>query len=240
MLAKILSPKVKKFLAIAAVFILGVLVGANWSSIISQLSGSGGPVYSYQFSGQGGGTVGPFALQDGLVLITIKNQAGANSYLGAEIFHDEDKDKQRGDGDRWWGQLINVGYQDAEAFDGTIPIKVTAGDYFIDISGTKWQITVEQPSLLTKQAGAFTVFAGQGPQVSGKFYLPAGKHDFKAYHQGGGNFIVYLIDENGNFSRRLVNEIGNFDGQFTTEIVLPGNYLFHVYGMGDWQVERLD
>ncbi len=224
-------------LVLIVVFSAGMLVGSKWPLDFRSSQSADKAVYHYTFSGEGRGTVGPFTLADGLVFITIRNQAGRNDYLGANIYFDEDGDKQRSDGDDWVEQLLNVGYEDAEAFDGTIPLKVSAGDHFIDIDGARWQIEVTQPAVLDKSAGEFKGAKGKGPQVSEKFYLNKGEHKFKASNNGGSNFIIYLVDERGNFSRRLVNEIGEFEGEFTTEVVMPGNYLFYVYSNGEWQIE---
>ncbi len=218
------------------VFLAGVLVGSKWPFDFNFFQSDDKAVYHYTFSGEGSGTVGPFTLADGLVFVTIRNQAGRNDYLGANIYFDEDGDKQRGDGDDWVEQLVNVGYEDAETFDGTIPVKVSQGDYFIDIDGARWQIEIIQPAVLNKPASKFAGVSGKGPKVSSKFYLTKGEHKFRAVNSGDSNFIIYLVDEKGNFSSRLVNEIGKFDGEFTTKVVIPDNYLFYVYSNGDWQI----
>ncbi len=229
------------FIGLAVVFLAGLVIGIfiGKGSISQWLNPaeSSKIVYQYSFAGEGIDTVGPFALADGLVFINIKNQAGPNDYLGANFYFDKDGDGKRGDGDEWLDQLINVGYGDAEAFDGTIPMKVSAGNHFIDIDGARWQIEVMQPALSDQPAKQFSSAKGRGPQVTEMFYLDQGEYKFRATNNGSSNFIVYLVDNRGNYSRRLVNEIGEFDSDFTVKVVMPGNYLFYVYSNGDWQIE---
>ncbi len=241
MLLKVSKTKLLvNIVGLVVVFFLGMVVGSKWPLSISIFSSpTNQAIYQYSFSGEGRDTVGPFTLADGLVFITIRNQASANDYLGVNIYFDEDGDKQRSGGDDWVEQLVNVAYEDAENFDGTMPLKASAGDYFIDIDGARWQIEIFQPVISDKPADKFVGAQGNGPKVTEMFYLDKGEYKFKVTNNGGSNFIVYLVDDRGNFSRRLVNEIGEYDGEFSVEVVMPGNYLFYVYSNGDWQIDPL-
>ncbi len=225
-------------LVLIVVFVLGVMAGKNWE----RFSVSGykqNNKYTYSFEGEGRFVTDAFYLDDGLFFIKVANQTGPNDNLFMEVFYDANGNKVKDDDDQWWGQYINVGYEDAESYEGVIPVKAQKGNYFIFIDGGRWQITVNQPEITGKKAGRFESFAGQGQNVSRMFYLEKGKYTFGAEYKGDDNFIVYLVDDRGNYSSRLVNVIGDYSDKFSVDIVIPGNYLFYVDGMGIWKIDSV-
>lgn len=189
------------------------------------------------FNGEGKKLVGSVTLKEGLVILKAKNQSGPNSTFGVDVYSDENGNGTLEAGEGYTGRYINVGYEQAEVFDGALAFKSDGGKYFFDVDGGRWQITLVPSEKLTEPAPAPSTFSGKGIQVTNKFYLPAGEYSFRATNKGGGNFIINMVDENGNSTGRLVNKISDYEGDFTVKNVFDGNYVFTVMG-GDWTIEK--
>ena len=190
------------------------------------------------FKGEGKKVVGPVKMGKGLILLKAKNQSGINSVFSVNIYADTNGDgifESSEEYSGFTGRSISVGYEKAEAFDGAIAFKSNGGSYFASIEGGRWQVTFVKPEKLTEQPPAPTSFSGRGIQVTKRFYLPEGEQTFSVTNKGGGNFIIYKIDEDGNFTSRLINEVDDFKGDFTIKNVFDGNYIFSVTG-GDWTI----
>ncbi len=220
-------------------FIIGVVAGKNWERFSFVSKNNKQAKYSYSFSGEGRFTTEPFYVDDGYILVSVANQTGRNDNLFLEIYYDSNKNKKKDSDDQWWGQYINVAYEEAEVYDGVFPVKVSSGDYFIYIDGGRWDIKVNQYEKRDKKAKQFESFYGDSQSVSDMFYLSKGTHNFKSFFKGETNFIVQIVDDNGNRSSRLVNELGEWEGEFSADIVIPGNYFFYVYGIGEWGIDKI-
>ncbi len=238
-----MKSKIALIFIIVISFGLGMFVGISFfagNSSGNSLKGDGN-AREYSFSGEGRENVlGPIVLDEGLVIVRAKNQTGPNNIFTVSVSEDENGDGVLSEGEGWTGVGISVGYKEAEAFDGTIAFKAAAPQYFIHVSGGRWEIAVTQPKKLSGNAPRFSRVQGRGYAVTDKFFLPEGEHTFRATHNGGGNFIIYRVDENGNFTSRLVNEIGETDTEFTTRAVFAGNYVFAVRADGNWTIERVE
>ncbi len=189
------------------------------------------------FDGEGRKTIGPVSLKSGLVILKAKNQSGSNSSFSVNVYKDENGNGTLEDGEGYTGSNISVGYENAESFNGAIALKSSGGNYFAEIEGGRWQIIFAPSDKLLEPAKIDPSFSGNGIQVTDKFYLSEGKYSFHAINKGGGNFLVYLVDENGNFTSRLVNELYDFEGDFTINNVFDGNYMFAITG-GDWTITK--
>jgi len=192
------------------------------------------------FNGEGRKIVGPVTLKNGLVIIKAKNQSGPNSTFSVNVYADANENGTFESDEEYsgfTGSNISVGYENAEVFNGALAFKSDGGKYFIDVDGGRWQITLIPSEKLTEPAPAPSNFSGKGIQVTNKFYLPAGEYSFRATNEGGGNFIIKMVDENGNSTGRLVNQTYDYEGDFTVKNVFDGNYVFTVMG-GDWTIEK--
>jgi hypothetical protein len=127
------------------------------------------------------------------------------------------------------------------AFQGSTPVQITrGGQHLLDVqAGGQWQITVEQPRAAS--APKTTSFSGNSQQATELFELSGGLHRVQMTHQGDGNFIVDLLDENGAsvVLMGLANEIGPFEGSRAMQVPDDGIYLFSVQANGPWTI-RID
>ncbi len=196
------------------------------------------PEAGFEFLGEGTKTLGPIKLRQGLTIVNLKNQMGPNSLFKAEIFVDENNNGKLDKNEGWTGLGISVGYSQAENFKGSFAFKAQNQNYFVYIQGGRWQVKVNQPSKNISNKENPKKWTGKGYQVTKQFYLPEGEYKFKAKHNGSGNFIIYLIDENGNSTGRLVNVIGKKDIDFNVNNLFTGNYVFEVRADGEWEIEQ--
>jgi len=192
------------------------------------------------FDGTGGKWIGPVDLHEGLSLIHAKNQSGANSAFTVNLYYDKNRNGEIDSGEGWTGTTIGVGYEEAEAYDGTLAFKANGYQYMAYVEGGRWQVSFEQPEKLNNQPQAPFSFSGTNSTVTDKFYLSAGDYDFHVTNDGGGNFIIYLVDEDGNSTDRLVNQVGGYEGDFTVNAVFDGNYVFAVEGGNNWTVGLIE
>ena len=218
------------------VAVYGIL--SRQSNVVENVENTTPAKSEYTFNGEGRQFLGPVNLEKGLVLLEAKNQDGINSYFSVNVYADTNGNGTLEEGEGYTDGHISVGYEDAEAFDGTTAFKSNGGGYFIEVEGGRWQITFIESKKLTEQAAAPTSFSGKSINVTEKFYLPAVEYSFRATNEGEGNFIIYMVDEDGNFTKRLVNEIGAFDGDFSADVVFDGNYIFAVQGGDNWTITR--
>jgi len=212
-----------------------VVVGTDVDQVTEETK-EGETASPVSFDGTGGEWVGPVELKPGLTLMRAKNQSGANSSFTVNLYYDENENGEIDEGEGWTGTTIGVGYEEAEAYDGTLAFKANGHPYMAYVDGGRWQVSFEQPAKLTKQAPAPTEFSGTNSDVTDKFYLTEGTHSFHVINDGGGNFIIRLVDEDGNSTGRLVNEIGAYEGDFEVEAVFSGNYVFAVEGGNNWTI----
>lgn len=225
-------------LAGVVIILIGVFYFApsRQVDVVKKLNDDTSKQNEFVFDGEGKKVVGPVVLAKGLVILKAKNQSGVNSSFSVNIYKDANGNGSLESGEGYTGNYISVGYEDAEAFNGAIAFKSDGGAYFADIGGGRWQISFVPMEKLLEVASAPTSFSGNGSQVTDKFYLAAGEYRFSVTNKGGGNFIIYMVDEDGNFTSRLVNEIDNFEGDFTVKNVFDGNYIFMIDG-GNWTIE---
>lgn len=115
---------------------------------------------------------------------------------------------------------------------------------------------VTVPALMTMEQRRLTADADQGPaegepdpepeiapqRFSGSrhdrtepFPIEGGLVVFHIEHDGGGNFIVVLEDEDGNRVDGLINEIGSFEGSTATHVE-EGTYVISLRALSDWSV----
>jgi len=220
-------------------FVIGIFVGRSVSAPTAPAGDELSTEAAFEFRGEGQQTLGPVKLSSGLTVLHVKNLMGANNTFTVTVSKDENGDGQLAEGEGWTGVGIDVGYERAENYKGSIAFKADEAQYFIYIKGGRWEIKVEQPQKLSSQADNFSQASGRGDGVTEKFFLEEGAHKFKVKHNGGSNFIVYLADENGNFTSRLVNEIGEVDLEFTYDAVFADNYVFVVRADGNWLIEEV-
>jgi len=112
------------------------------------------------------------------------------------------------------------------------------GQYLLDVQNAgNWQIVAKQPRV--ESAPKVTTFSGNSAQATQLFELSGGLHRVEMTHQGGGNFIVDLLDENGAsvVPMGLVNEIGPFEGSRAMTVPDDGIYLFWVEADGPWTIK---
>jgi hypothetical protein len=170
----------------------------------------------------------PFQLQSGLTVIRMEHQGNANFIV--------DLLDQNGNSVAPMGVANVIG-----AFQGSTPVQITrGGQHLLDVqAGGQWQITVEQPRAAS--APKTTSFSGNSQQATELFELSGGLHRVQMTHQGDGNFIVDLLDENGAsvVLMGLANEIGPFEGSRAMQVPDDGIYLFSVQANGPWTI-RID
>ena len=84
-------------------------------------------------------------------------------------------------------------------------------------------------------------FSGTGPQATEPFELSAGLARFEMTHQGEGNFVVELLDDEGaEVGPSLMNEIGPLDSSSqVVQIPQDGTYLLNVDADGAWTIRVL-
>ncbi len=194
----------------------------------------------FTFAGEGEEVLGPMTLAEGLVLVSAQNQSGVNSVFTVNVYADANGNGTYEELEGYTGAYMSAGYEKAEVFDGDMTFKSNGGDYFVEVSGGRWQISVNPLAKLAEPAQAPETFTGSNYDVTEKFYITKGSHTFKVTNEGEGNFIILMVDENGNFTSRLINEIGDFEGEFTVDVVFDGNYVFAITGGNSWSIEKVE
>jgi hypothetical protein len=125
------------------------------------------------------------------------------------------------------------------AFKGITPVQITrGGQYLLDIQANgPWEIIVDQPRV--ENAPERRSFSADIPAPTPFFELSGGLHRVHMTHQGNGNFIVDLLDENGASvtPMGLANEIGPFEGSRAVQVPEDGVYLFAVQANGPWTIQ---
>ncbi len=82
-----------------------------------------------------------------------------------------------------------------------------------------------------------TSFSGQNNAATDVFRLSDGLKKVHMTHQGEGNFIVSLLDDEGrDVQFALANDIGTVDVSSTAIIPSDGLYLFTVEAEGPWTI----
>ncbi len=123
-------------------------------------------------------------------------------------------------------------------FSGSTAVQIQrGGQYLLDIQADgPWKIIVLQPR--NADPPATRSFSGDSQEVTSLFELSGGLHRVEMTHQGDGNFIVDLLDENGAsvVPMGLANEIGPFEGSRAMQVPDDGVYLFAVQANGPWTI----
>lgn len=179
-------------------------------------------------SGVGQTATEPFELESGLAVFEMTHEGGQNFIV--QIL---DENGQSG--------MDSLAANVIGPFRGSHAMQAQAGRHVLDVQADgPWTITVEQ--LRPSSAPQTTSFEGTGKTVTDPFELSSGLKRFELAHQGQGNFIVELLDENGaraGLESLLVNEIGSFEGSKAIRVPEDGIYLLRVEADGPWssQVE---
>ncbi len=83
-------------------------------------------------------------------------------------------------------------------------------------------------------------FSGTGPHATEPFELSAGLARFEMTHQGEGDFVVELLDDEGaEVGPSLRNEVGPLDSSQLVQIPEDGTYLLNVDADGAWTIRVL-
>jgi len=124
-------------------------------------------------------------------------------------------------------------------FSGSVPVQIPrGGQYLLDVQADgRWKFVIIQPRVY--DAPKETRFSGDSPEATHLFELSGGLHRVHMTHQGNGNFIVDLLDENGAsvIPMGLANEIGPFEGSRAMQVPEDGVYLFAVQANGPWTIQ---
>jgi hypothetical protein len=178
------------------------------------------------FSGSGPQATRLFQLEPGLTVIRMTHQGNANFIV--------DLLNENGNSVAPMGVANVIG-----PFQGSTPVQIPrGGQHLLDVQADgQWQIVVEQPRAAS--APEKTSFSGNSQQATQLFELSGGLHRVHMSHQGDGNFIVDLLDENGAsvVPMGLANEIGPFDGSRAMQVPDDGIYLFSVQANGPWTIQ---
>jgi hypothetical protein len=78
---------------------------------------------------------------------------------------------------------------------------------------------------------------GNGDTATNLFEVDSGFIVFDSNYNGGGNFIVQLLDESGNKVELLVNTIGSYKGKSLALIPKGGKYMLNVQAEGAWTIQ---
>jgi len=177
-------------------------------------------------SGSGPEATRPFQLEEGLTVINMGHQGNVNFIV--------DLLDENGNSVAPMGVANVIG-----PFQGSMAVQIQrGGQYLLDVqSAGQWHIVVKQPRAAS--APAKTSFSGNSAQATQLFELSGGLHRVEMTHEGDGNFIVDLLDENGAsvVPMGLANEIGPFEGSRAMQVPDDGIYLFSVEGNGPWTIQ---
>lgn len=175
-------------------------------------------------SGQGSQATDFFELEEGLSIFEMSYQGRANFVV--TLLNEQGRE---------------VGFAlGNEIGSGKVsnPLRIArAGRYVLDVdSDGPWQITVRQPR--PADVPEKTSFSGENNTATNLFSLSSGLKRVNATYDGGGNFVVTMLDSEGHETEfALINEIGR--GQYSTTMTVPqdGIYLFAVEADGPWSLQ---
>jgi zinc-ribbon domain len=175
-------------------------------------------------SGQGSQATDFFELEEGLSIFEMSYQGRSNFVV--TLLNEQGRE---------------VGYAlGNEIGSGKVsnPLRIArAGRHVLDVdSDGPWQITVRQPR--PADAPEITSFSGENNTATKLFSLSSGLKRVNATYDGGGNFVVTMLDSEGHETAyALVNEIGR--GTYSTTVTVPrdGFYLFAVEADGPWSLQ---
>ena len=165
-----------------------------------------------------------FELEAGLTIINMTHQGQANFIV--------DLLDEQGQNIGPLGIANVIG-----SFEGSTAVQTKAGQHLLDVEADgPWEITVEQPR--PDEVPATRQFSGDSKQATELFQLSGGLKRINLTHQGDGNFIVDILNENGSLAEPmgLVNEIGPYDGSTSVTVPDDGAYLFSVEANGPWTI----
>jgi hypothetical protein len=175
-------------------------------------------------SGTGQSATDPFELEDGLAIFRMTHQGQGNFIV--------DLLDESGQSAAPMGLVNEIG-----SFEGSYAQQVIAGQHVLDVMADgAWNITIEQPR--PNSAPETRDFEGVAKTATDFFQLSSGLHTVTLTHQGDGNFIVDMLNQNGASvdPMGLVNEIGSFEGSTTVTVPEDGIYLFQVEANGPWTI----
>jgi hypothetical protein len=179
-------------------------------------------------SGSGPEATRPFRLETGLTIIFMQHQGNGNFIV--------DLLDENGTSVAPMGVANVIG-----PFKGSTPVQIQrGGQHLLDVQNAgNWQIGILQPRV--DEAPERRSFSGNSKEATPLFELSGGLHRVEMTHQGDGNFIVDLLDENATsvVPMGLVNEIGPFEGSRAMQVPNDGIYLFSVEANGPWTI-RID
>jgi len=176
-------------------------------------------------SGSGPEATRPFELEPGLSVFFMAHEGSSNFIVD---LLDEDGNSAAPMG------LANV----IGGFSGSTPVQIQrGGQYLLDVQADgRWQFIILQPRV--QDAPDTRRFSDDSPAATSLFRLSGGLHRVELTHEGDGNFIVDLLDENGASAvpMGLVNEIGPFEGSRAVRVPEDGIFLFSVEADGPWTI----
>lgn len=111
------------------------------------------------------------------------------------------------------------------------------GKYVLQVEADgPWNTRIEQPR--PSSAPQKTSFSSEDNTATPLFELSSGLKRVSMTHQGQGNFIVTLLDQEGReVAFALANEVGNAQVSTTATIPQDGIYLFTVEADGPWTID---
>lgn len=174
-------------------------------------------------SGNGQTATDPFDFETGLAIANMTYQGDRNFIV--YLLDDN--------GSRVGQSLVNA----IGSFEGSQAVQTKSGQHLLDVQASgPWTITIEQPR--PSSAPQTTSFNGTGQTATDAFQLSKGLTTFNMTHQGGRNFIVYLVNKDGTrVGTSLVNEIGPFEGSKAIQVPKDDIYLLDVQADGPWMIQ---
>jgi hypothetical protein len=175
-------------------------------------------------SGQGSQATDFFELEEGLSIFEMSYQGRSNFVV--TLLNEQGREVGYALGNEIGsGQVSN-------------PLRIRRADrYVLDVdSEGPWRITVRQPR--PADAPELTSFSGENNAATRLFSLSSGLKRVNATYDGGGNFVVSMLDSEGHETEfALINEIGR--GSYSTTMTVPrdGIYLFAVEADGPYTLQ---
>ncbi len=163
-----------------------------------------------------------FALSEGLAIVTLKHRGSSNFIV---TMLDDD-----GDPVNMFANTIG-----SDSISKAVRVRKD-GEYLLNIKADGiWEVVITQP--LPHETEPAFLFDGIGTKATRQFKMKNGLCKMKLKHEGEGNFIVQLLDDEGRAIALVANEIGGYEGSEAVKIPKKGTYIFDVTAGGKWSIE---